>query len=177
MKLEPRSCSDFLTEIVQGMCFYPCSCLYRPPDQIVPAHTLVVRPNMADFRLVCGRGGRQIRALQFLGHAAGLKVHLDESMEGKPEKREFKADPEFPPDRLLDLLDRFSKLYLEFQPDWRIVRDGPDRMLACPSEVQLEADRVLIDAFADLLWPWGYRNGCQIDLKSKPVKLRNQAVA
>lgn len=98
-----------LGPLVLNLCRYPedCCLVERVDGAVVD---LVITPNRADFRVICGKGGRQIKALKYFAKRMGElshpffygEVHLEEGVTGTPEPvRPFVQDPEFDVSALL----------------------------------------------------------------------------
>lgn len=171
-----------LEPIILGLCRYPDDCQINEHGTDGTLAVTIV-PHRADFRIVCGRAGRQIKALKYLAARAGelrgcsVELNLEEGLVGAPEpKRDFQQDPEFDVPALIQriqdaagaVLGRFVAVEHERSCD-RIdvyLEVSPDEAEDIPTVV----------ALADVFYPACVKDGitCKIKPKKKfaPVPAR-----
>lgn len=124
--------SQAVYQLLKGYCAFRESLVV---EEVITEGRLniTVKPHMADFRLICGKGGRVIKALQFLVQLAGdnksenYHVELQESYLGKPEEQKnghFKFDPHFNVDKFKRLLVTWCGLVFERTPGMTVKENG-----------------------------------------------------
>lgn len=140
---------------------------------------ITVLPHQADFPVICGTRGRQIKSIKHLVERAGehfqmeARINLEESMIGSPEPRDkFQQDPEFDVALFERQLREIAVLVFSRIPEIAIERFCDKlRVVVTPPNPE---DLPTIVALADLFYPWGYRKGMIVDIK--PPK-ENRAAA
>lgn len=156
-----------LSDVIRGMCAYPDQCLITETGALLDIG-ITISPNMADYRVICGKRGRQINALAFLATEAGrnraesFKIRLEESFRGRDEAvRPFQQDPAFDVERAITLLKRLSAFVFIQEPN--IVHERQNDKLM----VWIDANEApaIISALSDVFYPYGFRKGCIIDIR------------
>lgn len=156
--------------LIRGMCYH------RDDLQIKEAGltdlVFTVFPHMADYPILCGTGGRQVKALAYLVKRAGRSMgiaaefRLKESYIGDTEPvRPFQRNPNFSVPELMEVLSEIMMLTL-----------GADQAV---SELEGEKMKIYIDAaheastvmaLADVFYPYGYRNGQIVEIRQPKPK-------
>lgn len=159
-----------LSDVIRGMCAYPDQCVVSETGGLLDI-VINICPNMADYRVVCGRNGRQIKALAFLAAEASrhrteqFKVRLEESFRGRDEqRRDFVQNPAFDETKCLKLLHEI--LPFVFQTPVAVTHQRQnDKLLIFIDDPDQPA---IVSALSDIFYPYGFRNGCIVDIR--PLK-------
>lgn len=171
-----------ILSLVKGMCLKPDELKHREikPSNSPERMTLIISPHMADFRIVCGKGGRQINALRWIvtrvGRRVGLTVdiRLEESYRGEPETGDpFKLNPNF--EKESDFSNVFGSilaLVFDKAPDFTVVTQGDKTKIFMEVDSNNPDDVSTVTALADIFYPFGFRHGRRIDIR--PSKLPTQ---
>jgi len=167
--------SKAIAPLILGLCRYPADCrILEAVDGSDVAITVI--PHRADFKIVCGKSGRQIKAIKYLAARAGqlggydAQILLEEGLVGSPEPaREFQQDPQFDVDGLLEQIRRATSLVF-------------DREMPLSFERQCDKIKVYIDAdpddpeevpsvmaLADVFYPAAFKAGmiCEIRVRKR----------
>lgn len=169
--------------LIEGICKYKedLQVKERVADNDV---SIVLFPHMADYPKLCGKEGRQIKALRFLvkhmGKKIGVNAEIDikESWHGEREgKSDFEFNPEFDKHEAIKLLDTFR---LAIWPDNFGTRDVISNTEGDKLHVYLvsisDEDTSLIIALADVFYPYGYRNGRKIVIHIGPNNSEHRTI-
>ena len=163
--------------LLRGMCSYPGQ-LVVDQEMDSPTHyILTVSPNRNDFAIICGKKGRQIRALTFLVAEAGRKfgiraeVELEENYRGDPRPpiTAFSENPNFDENKFLALFGALMELVFPgaVQTDY-IRMDDRLKVYITPAK---PGDDAIINALADVVYVFGYRQGRKIEVRESAKKL------
>lgn len=155
--------ANCLKPLIHGMCRHPVDI----EDQ---THGFTIIPHRADFRIVCGKRGRTIKALQAIASAAALRdglwfdVKLEEG-EGEPEPDSpFVQNIEFDvfgAERRIKEIAEMCGLLVDVITTVR-VNDRMDVSI----RVRTAAQEAILTAINDIFYPWGFRNGMIIKVKA-----------
>lgn len=150
--------------LVRGMVFYPDELQITDTNGVI-----TIIPHTADYRLLCGKGGRQIRALKFLVNRmaalAGIKkdLVLEESFEGHERpKQPFKRNDKFDIQACVDLVQQFCAAL--FAVPVPVTHEKTDRLrVFIDANGKIEIPTVF--AMSDAFYTYGYRQGCIVSVK------------
>lgn len=96
-----------IAPLVKALCIYPAECEWRSYE--IPPRLLVeMRAHGTDHGKVLGQGGRNLRTIALLANRLTndlTTIRLLDPLVGAPAKSEFKFDPNWNPERILELLD------------------------------------------------------------------------
>jgi predicted RNA-binding protein YlqC (UPF0109 family) len=155
---------ELISKVVTGMC---C----RPNDLVIREEgaRLVIIPHTSDYRVICGKQGRQIRALKLLVDrmAARAKcqyqIELHDGYSGPHEAiMAFQPNPEFNFAEATLLVSKFLNALFE-------------RPIIVKSSIMGHHLVILVDAnndelpyiyaLGDVFYPYGFRQGCLLKVK------------
>jgi predicted RNA-binding protein YlqC (UPF0109 family) len=164
--------TELLIPIIRGMCTHP-EALEITESQSGGVFTITLSPHTADYRILCGKGGRQIRALQFLVNSfelrGGRMMHLAlrESFNGKLEdKRDFTYNPEFDCRRAVEIVREFCEILFARKVDITFRRKKDTLKITVETDPARPDEMPTVAALADVFYPYGFRQGCVIKIRS-----------
>jgi predicted RNA-binding protein YlqC (UPF0109 family) len=166
-------CVELLSPLIRGMC--------KSPDELQISEldsdgvtVIVLLPHANDYRILCGKGGRQIRALQFLVNSFELRLgipmrlELRESSTGArdSESRKFEVNRDFDDRGCMETVRRIC--------DTLFARSCAIHFKRKPAELRIEIitdpkhpeEIPTVAALGDVFYPYGYAQGCIIKIKS-----------
>lgn len=131
---------------------------------------IYITPHQSDFSVCCGKQGRFINALKFIGERAGqrrglqVKISLEESFNGQPEDRPFVQVPEFDVDHAVRMVADLAAFILpKIKPeDIRHERLNDKLKVKLPIDAS-DPDQVMcVSAISDVTYSWGYHQGMAV---------------
>lgn len=159
-----------ISALIRGICYHESDLRIREnvTDELVDMTFL---PHMADLPLLIGKEGRQCKAIRFLCEAIGktqgvtVKIEFEESYVGQNDPwRPFVPNPEFKRSTFSEVFDPICYLLFRQIPEYHIL-SNLDRLT-----VRLEAlpeDTDVVRALSDAFYPFGFRNGRKIRIRSR----------
>lgn len=175
--------TEAILPLVKGMCLKPDELSHREikssrsPDRL----TLIISPHMADFRILCGKGGRQINALRWIVTRAGRRlkltvdIRLEESYRGEPVTGDpFRFNPDFEKDsKFQEVFGNILKIVFDTVPEFNVVTHGDKTKIFMEVDPNVPDDISTVTALADIFYPFGFRHGRRLEIR--PSKLPHQA--
>lgn len=175
-----HSVTQTLLPVLRGMCYQPEALIVREttdPDGHYDK-IIVIEPHVMDGGILNGAASRQwnaIRRVFWLGfnrYGMNVKAVLRENPEGVREKGpNFRANPNFEKDtNFTHLLAQVMSLTLNGKYVCRrepIVNDAKGR--PCLIIRVSGAEPADVAAIADVFWPFGYRNGLIISIRTQKL--------
>lgn len=169
--------------LLRGICLFPAD-LKVEEELDGRSITILIYPHTADFRLVCGKDGRQIKALKFLAIQANKKsrvydrvdVKLEESYFGEAQRaKDYSHNPDFDQIGFQRMLDSILDQVFDEVPHYTIVfREGKMKIYV-DTRPGSPTDMPTVTALADLVYPYGFRNGQKIEIR--PSSNRNSEIS
>lgn len=165
-----------LLPLIAGICFYK-DVLEISDNDSGGRLSIFIVPHMADYPVLSGSGGRQIRALRYIVRVAAERigitdseVHLDESYIGEREpSRPFQTDPKFDERAAMDILHGLMRILWPKRKSTDLRIDRREKLHFYIEPIEPE-DVTVISALGDLFYCYGMRNGKKIEIhKEKTV--------
>jgi len=165
---------QLLEPIIRGMCNHPDS-LEIQEDDSDDSTKLTLLPHTADYRIICGKQGRQIKALQFLakalsdrsGNGKPMTLELRESFVGDMEEhRPFKPNPKFDPEACKALVQTFVNALF----GRAVITHASFNRRRATLHVTIENEpdeSAAVAAMGDVFYPYGYGQGCILKISTK----------
>jgi predicted RNA-binding protein YlqC (UPF0109 family) len=161
-----------VSQLVSGICNYPNS-LKIVDVETDDALVLTIYPHTADTRLLVGKRGQTIKALEWLGSRAGRMVGkrcfigLENSFDGENgDEAKFVPNDQFDVDGLKRLMSAWLALVFpkSVGMDFRNSVDGELRIYLKPEDYTSD-DAVVIRALTEVFYPYGMNNGCVVKVR------------
>lgn len=159
-----------IRELVSGICHYRSVLKVKETPYASRRITITIEPHMADYRLLCGKNGRQIKALQAIAASASshadkeYTVSLNESFIGRvDEKQPLKSRDSFDLEAFKRLLVSFTSICFA-KPPGLTFRNGGATLKVYVDAARPE-DVSTISALDSICYPYGYRHGKIIEIR------------
>lgn len=142
-----------------------------------------VLPHMADYAVLCGRGGRQINALKFIVAMMGirLKVVADIDLKQTFIGQQGKTQP-FVPSKTFNEVEAFSLIDGLREKLWDNYKEMATQVIREPEKIHIvikpssSSDIPVIEALADVIYPYGVRCGRKLNIcKEKPKHINSES--